>query len=159
MLIRPVNLCWKSLGEVLFLFSAGMALTGLSCHVISASLIKVRGMTMRSRQFTKTLIYAGTSHSLCSPLASGSFDWPLCSHHRLYKNFGVVSVTSPVGFWSAFLKPKVGRAGLHHLGSSRTVVLNPRAACGPSRIQMRPTMLNVTVWTQLKNNFQFYNSF
>ncbi len=30
---------------------------------------------------------------------------------------------------------------------------------GPSRIQMRPTMLNVTVWTQLKNNFQFYNSF
>ncbi len=24
---------------------------------------------------------------------------------------------------------------------------------GPSRIQMRPTMLNVTVWTQLKNNF------
>ncbi len=29
----------------------------------------------------------------------------------------VVSVTSPVGFWRAFLKPKVGRAGCRHLGS------------------------------------------
>ncbi len=27
----------------------------------------------------------------------------------------------------------------------KSVVLNPRAACGPSRIQIRPTMLNVTV--------------
>lgn len=84
MLIRPVNLCWKSLGEVLFLFSARMALTGLSCCVISASLIKVRGMTMRLRQFTKNLIHAGTSHSLCSPLACGSFDWPLHPHWTWY---------------------------------------------------------------------------
>lgn len=77
MLIRPVNLCWKSaLGEVLFLFSAGMALTGLSCRVISASLIKVRGMTMKSRQFTKNLIYAGTSRSLRSP----STCWLLIDH-------------------------------------------------------------------------------
>ncbi len=28
----------------------------------------------------------------------------------------------------------------------KPVVLNPRAACGPSQIQMRPTVLNVTVY-------------
>ncbi len=40
--------------------------------------------------------------------------------HRLYKNMDVVSVTSPVGFCKAFLKPKVGGADRRNLGKRVT---------------------------------------
>uniref|UniRef100_A0A8C1F6R6 Uncharacterized protein n=1 Tax=Cyprinus carpio TaxID=7962 RepID=A0A8C1F6R6_CYPCA len=39
-------------------------------------------------------------------------------NHRLYKNMVVVSVTSPVDFRSAFLKPKVLAGSRRHLGSA-----------------------------------------
>ncbi len=44
----------------------------------------------------------------------------------------------------------------------RAAVLNPQAACGLSRIGMRPTMLNVTVLCVEHNNkikFSFLHSF
>ncbi len=33
--------------------------------------------------------------------------------------------------------------GTNTVCTFKAVVLNPRATCGPSRIQMRPTMLNI----------------
>ncbi len=48
--------------------------------------------------------------------------------HRLYKNMDVVSVTSPVRFCKAFLKPKVGGADRRHLGKRVTTRHNRKWA-------------------------------